>query len=144
MFVAALRVEHFLAIAPAILQLDLEGDGVAPFVSERFELRVFQDFYFVGRFQNRFASNGFFRDLVDEKVAIVQQNGDAEWEIHLSRGHAIGLIGPTDMEFGGASGTNANFVYVFGADLRVIAKNFFERIERRVITPAATNWAIKS
>ena len=39
--VATLRVQNPLGIAPPILQLDLQIDAVAPFVSEGLELRVF-------------------------------------------------------------------------------------------------------
>ena len=39
MLVAALHMEPFLAIASAVLQLDLQVDYMTPFVTERFELR---------------------------------------------------------------------------------------------------------
>ena len=127
--VAALCMENFLAVASAILQLDLQVDAVAPFVSQGFELGVFNHFYFPSGLQDRFASNGLLRDLVDEKVAVVQQSGDAEGEIHLRRGHALWLIGPTDVKLGSAGGANADLVDVLGADLGVITENFLEGID---------------
>ena len=81
MFVAALRMEHFLAIASAVLQLDFQIDSMTPFVAQRFELRVLEDFDFFGYFYNRFAANGLLGNLIDKKVAVLQQNGDAEREI---------------------------------------------------------------
>ena len=77
-FVAAFCMEYFLAVVLTVMQLHLEVDAVAPFVSQGFELVVFNHFYFSSGLQDRFASNGLLRDLVDEKVAVVQQSSDTE------------------------------------------------------------------
>ena len=137
MLVAALGVEHFFAVASAVLQLDLQSDSMTPFIAERFELRVLEDFDFFCRFHDRFAVNRLLGNLIDEKIAVVQQHGDAERQIHLRRGHALRLVGPADVELGGAGGANADLVDVLGANLRVLAENFFQRIDGRVIAAAA-------
>ena len=67
----------------------------------------------------------------------MQQDGDAEQQIHLRGGHALGLIRPAHVEPGGPGGSNHDLGNVFGSNIRVLAKNFFERIDRGVITAAA-------
>jgi hypothetical protein len=136
--VAALRVEHSLTITLTVLQMNLNIDAVAPLVSERLELRTLNNFYFVGRVQHRVAANRFLRNLIDEEVAVVQQNGDAKWQIHLRRGHAVRFIGPTHVKLGGTGCSDTDLVHVFSTDLRVVAEDFFERIDGRMI--AATAW----
>ena len=125
MLVAALGVEDFFAVASAILQLDLQVDSVTPFVAERFELAVFEHFDFRCRFHNRFAANRLLGNLIDEKIVVVQQHGDAEWQIHLRRGHALGLVGPTDVELGGAGGADPDFVHVSARNSGCSRRIFF-------------------
>ena len=75
--------------------------------------------------------------MIDEEVAVVKQHGDAERKIHLRRSHAFGLVGPAHVKLGGAAGSNADFFDVRRADLRVLAKNFFESIDGRMVAAAA-------
>src|SRR2546430_16063666 len=98
MLIAPLCMQNFLTIAPAVLQMDLHVYPVATFVSERLEFRIFKDLDFLRRLYNGFAADRSLRDLIDEKLTIMQQNGDAEREIHLGRSHAVRFVGPTDVE----------------------------------------------
>src|SRR5215831_6503042 len=76
--VAALRVENLLAITRPVLQMNLKIDAVAPLISERLELGILNNFYLVGCIQHRVAADGFLGNLIDEEVAVVQQNGNTK------------------------------------------------------------------
>jgi hypothetical protein len=134
--IASFGVEDFLAIAFPIPELNLQLYAVASFVAETIELKVFNNFDPFGGCQNIGAANCFFRNLIDEEVAVVKQNGDAEEKIHLRCGHALGLVGPADVEFGSAGGSNADLFDVLCADLRVLAQDFLESVDGRVIAAA--------